>query len=46
MKIIEVLFFVGLICAAASAKTPLADRKYKFYLNRFFPSSERKFKLN
>lgn len=35
MKLIGVLALVGLICAA-SAKLPPANRKYKFYLNRFF----------
>lgn len=35
MKLIGVLVCVGLICAA-SAKLPMANRKYKFYLNRFF----------
>lgn len=34
MKFIGVLFCAGLICAA-SAKLPMAKRKYKFYLNRF-----------
>jgi ABC-type Fe3+-siderophore transport system permease subunit len=35
MKFVGVLVFVGLICAA-SAKLPMANRKYKFYFNRFF----------
>jgi hypothetical protein len=35
MKFDGVLFFAGLICAA-SAKLPTANRKYKFYFNRFF----------